>query len=289
MKRILLMSIVLFINSFSIIAQNNLDKSLLEISNDLSDKIKSKEIKKLVVLYITDINKLQTVPGKYMADVISVNIVNNPNNFMVFDRENLSGIAEAKKMIAEGYIDAEKAKTLGRILAVDAIIVGNYTVLSSSVKLTLKVLDVNSGFVIAAAMKDIQLSPDLASLLGVNYGNNENSLSNKGFNSRPLNSNENFNNPETVDKECQTKNTGDFCFSNATNMNLKIYLKPSASRTDMAFETIILKKGETQCSYNLKAKNYGYSVYNNDSNSYNAYSNGQFLVEKCKSKTLTIK
>ena len=100
--------VFLLISTFNAYSQNTFDKSLNEISIDIAGKLSQKGKKKIVVLYVTDINKSQTVAGKYMADVISVNIVNDQGNFEVFDRENLSGIVEAKKMMAEGYIDATK-------------------------------------------------------------------------------------------------------------------------------------------------------------------------------------
>lgn len=203
--------ILIDVFSLSIAAQSAFDKALEVISLDLATKLDQKEKKKVVVLYITDIQKTQTVAGKYLADQISVNIVNHPGNFMVFDRENLSGIAEANKLIAEGYIDVDKAKELGRILSVDAIIIGNYTVLSNTIKLTLKALDSSNGFVIAASVNDMPIDGDAGALLGINVpstGGNVNA-ENRGFN-RPLNSNEQYNNPGTVSHECETKNLGIF-------------------------------------------------------------------------------
>ncbi|HRQ30926.1 MAG TPA: CsgG/HfaB family protein [Saprospiraceae bacterium] len=237
MKTFLSIVIIAFFISSSL-SQSTFDKSLNEISDEMAIKLSEKNKKKIVVLYVTDINKSQTVAGKYMADVISVHIVNNPGNFEVFDRENLSGIVEAKKMIAEGYIDANQAKQLGKILAVDAIIIGNYTVLSSTLKLTMKALDVNSGFVIAAGMKDLPINADVGALLGINSGPASNDLNaNRGFNNRPMNSNESYNNPETVNKKCETDNTGDYCFTNSTNFKLKILVHKKAFSTHAASYT----------------------------------------------------
>lgn len=287
MKFFLLSFFLLFITC-SIFSQNTFDQSLNEISSEIANKLNLKNKKKIVVLYVTDISKTQTVAGKYIADVVSVNIVNDENNFEVFDRENLSGIAEAKKMMAEGYIDANKAKELGKILAVDAIVIGNYTVLSSTLKLTLKALDVNSGLVITASMKDLPITNDSGSLLGISVssGNNvSNSSTNRGFNDRPLNSNESYNNPETVNAECEVKNTGDFCFENRTNKKLKV---------NLAGSVITLESGQTQCYYNKKAMNFSYSIdiieFRTDGSQISRdYSRGNILVEKCKSKTFVIK
>lgn len=266
---------------FSAFSQSTFDKSLNEVSADIAGKLGQKNKKKIVVLYVTDINKAQTVAGKYMADVISVNIVNDQGNFEVFDRENLSGLVEAKKMMAEGYIDATKAKELGKILSVNAIIIGNYTVLTNTLKLTLKALDVNNGFVIAATMKDLPLNDDASALLGI-YISNTNNNSNKGFNNRPLNSNESYNNAQTVSKNCESKNTGDYCFENRSKINL-IYVKLYYGGSD-----VTLAMGQTQCYYNINASDFSYELVVKEEGRERLISKGKILVEKCKSKTFVI-
>jgi len=289
MKNILILVLV-FLSTFNCWSQSTFDKSLNEVSADIAGKLSQKNKKKIVVLYVTDINKAQTVAGKYMADVISVNIVNDQGNFEVFDRENLSGIVEAKKLMAEGYIDANGAKELGKILAVDAIIIGNYTVLTTTLKLTLKALDVNNGFVIAATMKDLPITNDAGALLGINVGSNAGVQNNRGFNT-PVQSNENYNNPQTVNKECEQNNTGDFCFMNTTNFQLSVRLSRNSRLV------ITLDPGQTQCYYSLKQGSYNYEIYEKQYNPDYVWRgknppftmNGQIYIEQCKSKTFTIK
>ena len=205
-------------------------------------------------------------------------------------------------MIAEGYIDVDRAKELGKLLAVDAIIIGNYTVLSNTLKLTVKALDANSGFVIAATMKDLPLNEDAGSILGININsldNNQNlNLENRGFN-RPLNSNERINNPETVSKDCYRMNYGDFCFENKTAKKYTVLISTTGlSERDMNnAPQITLNSGETQCFYSLQSGIFYYSaermmITQDDftyENANNRFSTGQINVEKCKSKTFTIK
>lgn len=286
MKQLVSITIIMCM-ALSLVAQSNLDKSLAEISDDIASKLSIKGAKKIVVLYVNDVNKSNTVAGKYIADVISVDIVNNAANFQVFDRENLNSIAEAKKLIAEGYIDVDMAKALGKRLSVDAIIIGTYTVLSNSLKLTIKALDSSSGFVMAASMKDLVIDADAGALLGINVstsGNASNtSLGNRGFNV-PLNSGENYNNPETVDTECETKMIGDYCFENRIAKKIWITILKEGSYS----AKIIIEPGQTKCLYNIKKGNYKYFLY--DRGPYNGeFSKGEILIEKCKSKTLTIK
>ena len=288
-KLILIQLFVIF--SITAYTQAEFDASLNQISSDLAGKLNQKNKKKIVVLYVTDINKSQTVAGKYIADVISVNIVNNVGNFEVFDRDNLSGIVDANKLLSEGYIDASKAKELGNLLAVEVIVIGNYTVLSTTLKLTMKALDVNNGLVIAATMKDLPIDADAGSLLGIDVATNEGDMNtNRGFN-RPLNSNESYNNPETVNKDCESKDAGDYCFINQTSQELTVYHSNEYGGLNTV-DILMLKPRESQCFYNFKSGSYKFVITKkNESAGYksNWQYSGNFLVEKCKSKTFVIK
>jgi hypothetical protein len=264
---------------YSAFSQNDFDKSLNEVSQDIAVKLNKKDIKKLVVLYVTDIDKGQTTAGKYIADIISVNLVNDVGEFEVFDRGNLSGIADAKKLIDEGYIDASQAKALGKLLAVEVIIIGNYTTLPSHLKLTLKALDVNSGLVIAATMKDLPITKDTGKSLGISVESLDND---KSGNIVPLTSSESNNNFEKEKKDCEANNTGDYCFINNSNQKLSVIIKETEGRNSY---NLIIGGGETQCFYNIKAILYQYEIY---SNGYSLIKTGQILVEKCKSKTFVI-
>ncbi len=201
--------------SFACISQTEFDKALSAISNDLAGKLKVLNKKRVVVLYITDMNKSMTTAGKYMADNVSYNFVNNLGTFTVFERDNLAEMKESKDLMKEGYfVDSNRAAELGRALNVDVIIVGSYTVLSKTVKLTLKALNSVNGFLIAVSMMDLPLNQDAASLLDITVVSD--------------NQSDNYNNPASGEAngrtsknpDCKTKNIGDYCFTNNTPVRL---------------------------------------------------------------------
>lgn len=307
MKNKALLTAILLLLSIVAYSQESFKKSLELLSTDLCAKMTAKGKNKVVVLFVTDINKAQTTMGKFMADVISFSIVNNQSGFSVFDRENLSGIAEAKKLIAEGYIDETNAKQLGKLLSVEAIVVGNYTVLSNTISLTLKALDVNDGFVIAQSLNALPLDNDAAALLGVTAASGGNNA-NRGFNNQPLNSNESYNNPETVNNNCETNNTGDYCISNNKGITITFVYYPgnnSGGYANYNQKSITIEPLETKCLYDLESGVWSYSYSDPTRRVRTGYATsttngggnltaatkytGQFRVEKCKSKTLIIK
>jgi hypothetical protein len=301
MKNITISFLLLFI-SFNSFAINAFDLALNQVSSDLAKKLITKGKKKIVVLYITDINKSTTVAGKYLADNVSYNFVNDSSSFVVFNREYLDEIADVKKLIDEKYISADKVQEIGRILSVEAIITGTYTILSNTIKLNLKALDVNNGFLIAAAMKDLPLDADAGALLGINISTNEgnnNNMANRGFNGTPLNSSEQMNNPGTVSKECEAKNMGDYCFNNTTKNRLTIILYIGESQGGPILSSwtseITVEPGQTQCFTDLAVTKYGYIIrvvstgWTRTMEEINQDRKGNVIVEKCKSKTFAIK
>ena len=264
MKKVL---VILFFVTFTVtsFSQSAFDKALKSISNDLAGKLKLQDRKKLVVLFITDINNATTTAGKYLADNVSFNLVND-TAFNVFERENLSNIEEVKELIKEGFINAEKSKEIGKLLSVNTIIIGSYTVLSNTIKLSLKALSSNNGATIAASMMDLPLNADAGALLGIKI----------------LAPGENA----SQDPNCKEKNTGDYCFKNTTSQDLDV-------RINNKLYTI--KSNQTQCIYDIPVGSYNYSIIVTGGlvytmNGWVGYSSsGQVYVEPCKSKTFIIK
>lgn len=301
MKTTICLIILLFVATITY-AQSEFDKTVNEASADLAQKLQRKNKLKIAVVCITDIvNKEETIAGKYIADEISVNIVNGTGNFEVFDRESLSGIVAVKKLISEGYINS-RAKELGKLLSVEAVILGNYTVKNNTIKLTLSAYDSYSGLVIASTKKDLPIDSDAGALLGINVETNSGiDNSKRGFNNRPINSNEDYNNPRTVNSDCKKNNTGDYCFtstSRKTQFTVTTYLQEGSN----AGRTMTLQPLQTQCFYDFPAGPHNYVV------TYRAqvpimsfppgaptteqnviYLQGQIKIEQCNSKTFVIK
>jgi hypothetical protein len=107
---------------------------------------------------------------------------------------------------------------------------------------------------------------------------------------RPLNSNEQYNTPQIAEKECISNNTGDYCFTNTTAFRVSVRIESSNEFVD---PKITIDPGGSSCFYNLKAENCKFHIYDSRETAISgpAYqgSEGYILVEKCSSKTFTIK
>ncbi|WP_339708528.1 FlgO family outer membrane protein [uncultured Kriegella sp.] len=285
------------------------DTELEKLATGLSQKITAKGKTKIAVWGFFTENGERTALGNYLTEDFSVYMTNHGDKFEVIDRNHLDILLKEHQSNAEGYIDENTAKELGKIIAVDVIITGTYTVLNSIVKVRAKALDSETASQFAANMGNLPLNENISSYLGI--GLNGGNSTNRGFNS-PLSSNETVNNPETVDDACKKSRTGDFCFANNSNqkviVGIKYFADYDANRvTSMRSKYLILDAKETKCFYGMVSRPFKYYVVNwadfidkEKLRGIEAYvvhttyakhlkDKGELKVETCKSKTYNIK
>ncbi len=283
------------------------DSKLESLAKDLANKIYTKGKKKIAVWgFVTEAGERSSL-GNYLTEDFSIYMTNFADNFEIIDRKHLDIILKEHKLNSEGYIDSKTAKQLQKIIAVDAIVTGTYTVLSTTIKVRAKVLDTETALQFAANMSSLPMNEDINSYLGIaiNGGN----TTNKGFNT-PLNSNETINNPETVNPNCKKTSTGDICFNNSLNEKVVIriaYYRNADYPAQNSCKTIILDAKNAKCAYGMVSRPITFyvalwkdfindekfrgseSALNNNAFSKFLKDKGELKVETCKSKTYTIK
>ena len=307
MKQVILLcflSSLLFIsNSYA----QDFDTKFENLAKDLSSKIDNKAKKKIAVWGFVTESGERTPLANFLTEDFSIYMTNFAENFEIIDRKHLDILLKEHQLNAEGYIDSKTAKELQKIIAVDAIVTGTYTVLSTNIKVRAKVLDTQTALQFAANMASLPINEDVGSYLGISI--NGGNTTNRGFNT-PLGTNETINNPETVKPNCEKTNTGDFCFSNA--LNEKIIIKIGFHDTNIStsrnsYKTIILDPNETKCVYGLINRPFDFYIaywknfvddekfkgaekyLRHDFYSKFLKDKGELKVETCKSKTYTIK
>ncbi len=305
MKNIL---IIIFLLIFQLAIAQDFDSKLEGLAENIAKKINTKGKKKIAVWGFVTENGEITPLGNYLTEDFSIYITNFGESYEVIDRKHLETLLKEHDLYSEGYIDPQTAKKLRKIIAVDVIITGTYTVIGSKIKLRAKAIDTETALQMAAALVNLEINEDVSSYLGISVNGTSNA--NKGFN-RPINSNENYNNPKTVDSECNKKLIGDFCFynSNKKKMVLTIlfpkYLKNGYRYKGELKKVIYIESGETKCLYNLPSETINYyladfDTFKNELNGTTLFlarsglqvhlkDKGQINVETCKSKTYTFR
>jgi TolB-like protein len=284
-KKIKIMILLCLVYGTSYCQDNNsFDNSLKQLTDQLAAKLATHSNEKIAVWDLSDMDGGVTKIGKYIAEDLTINLA---DKFHLVNRNQLNTIIKENKLKSEGFIDQVTTKQLKKLSNIDIIITGTITVLSNNIKITLQALDEDAN-IIAGTKGDVLMNDDIRELLGIPGGGTSNSSANKGFN-RPLNSNESYNNPETVNQKCKEKNTGDYCFMNNTDRGLRVIYQENG----LNMGEITLSPGQTQCFYDVSAgsKKYFINETSNQAPPNHVWINaqGQINVEQCKSKTFVIK
>ncbi len=286
------LTLIFVVFSFQIaLSQSNFDQEITILTSKIISKLsKLDNSPSLAVWVFTDIDGNIMPIGKYISEQVSVKFASDNSPFQVMERNHLNTILKEHKLNADGLIDQNTAKKLGQFASVDFIITGMITILGDHINLTMKALNTETGFISASTSGDIAMDNNIRELLGLGQAS-----SNRGFNGQSINSNENYNNSNSVSKECEINNTGDFCFQNNTKFKARVEIY-NDKRNSSYKTTLTLQPGETQCAYNSSTMACKYYIWilgvnpnvNPNFPNANEFRQGQVLVEKCKSKTFVI-
>ena len=145
-------------------AVNSLSSGLSEIANRSGKKT-------VAVVDFTDLQGCVTELGRYMAEDISVALVNNAKEFEVIDRTNLRVLMQEHKLASTGIIDPATARKLGQVAGVDAIVTGTITPVGDSVHVSAKVLDTESAKMLGGITVDIPKTAPVQELIAKGVAN----------------------------------------------------------------------------------------------------------------------
>jgi hypothetical protein len=136
------------------------EQEIQNVSSKLGRSLAAKGYKKVAVSDFTDLEGRPTELGRFIAEQLSVELVNAPG-ISVMDRAHLKSILAEHKLSAEGLVNPETAKKLGQFAGVDALIIGTITPLDESMVVTIKAISTETAEIAAAASVTIQKTKEL--------------------------------------------------------------------------------------------------------------------------------
>ncbi len=164
LQRILLASVLLFYSATAL--AQGFDAEVEDMARELAQKIDAKEKAKVAVWgFFAETGKNEALET-LLAEDFSMHLANYAKKFGVVDRAHLKVVFKEHRLHYEGYIDQNTAKRLGKLIAADAVVVGTYTILSSEIKIRLKVLDTETALQIGGVIGTIPMDDNIAKLLG---------------------------------------------------------------------------------------------------------------------------
>lgn len=136
------------------------------LSASMADNISKAGKKRIAVVDFTDLQGNVTELGRFIAEELSVDLINTAKGFEVIDRNHLNRILAEHKLSVSGIVDQKTVQKLGQIAGVDALITGSITPLERSIRVVCKVIATDTASVISAAKGDIEKTKAIEELFG---------------------------------------------------------------------------------------------------------------------------
>jgi len=170
MKKIFLknLPLVVFLSTFFIsytFATTDFDKEIDQLSGKIAEKIAAAGKKKIAVVDFTDLDGSVTELGRFLAEEFSTALAGTGKGFIVVDRIHLKTLLKEHKLSSTGLIDQNTIRRLGKIAGVDSLITGSLTPLGESVRINVKVLDIETASVIEANRGNIAMTDAIKDLM----------------------------------------------------------------------------------------------------------------------------
>ena len=137
--------------------QNSVLQNLIK---QTSEAVEGAKLKKVSVLDFTDTAGGTSMLGKYLAEEISVGLVQQRKDFDVFDRANLRNILKEHALSEHGLVKSENAQELGKWSGVDGLVTGTVTAMGSGYVVTVKVISTSLTKIGGVARAKLPADPD---------------------------------------------------------------------------------------------------------------------------------
>jgi len=142
---------------------NELDLAIREASDHLNQNIPSGN--KVVFL---NIESTSNELSNYIIDELVANAVRD-KNFTVVDRKEIDAIREEQNLQLSGQVSDATAVRIGQIFGANTIVSGRVSTMGEGYRISARAVDVQSTEVIAQFNKNIETSPTINALLGLEY------------------------------------------------------------------------------------------------------------------------
>lgn len=171
MKKILLPVLAFCLVSCAVLdltysGKREFNSGLRSLSYQIERGMRSEQKIKVAVMPFIDINGNVSDFGKYLADKLSDELFST-DKFNVVERLLISKVIEENALTPATLVASNSITEIGKVLKVDAMILGAYTILEDSVNLRARVFDVKTASVSAIAGTELIIDEDIIKLLKI--------------------------------------------------------------------------------------------------------------------------
>jgi len=141
------------------------EQELGRLAGQLAEKLASDSHHRIAVVDFTELDGDVTLLGRFLAEELSISLSENGPAFQVVDRQRLSVLLKEHKLSLSGLLEPNSIRRLGKIAGVGALVTGSITPFGETVRVSIKVLDVETATMIASGRGNIPKTGAIANLL----------------------------------------------------------------------------------------------------------------------------
>jgi TolB-like protein len=159
-----------------------LSGALEELASQITRVLPDGEKRRIAIVPFSDLNGQSTVLGNYVAEELTTQIFNS-GKLEIVERSLLDKILKELKLGQSGAIDPNTARQVGKIAGVSALVTGTITDFQTYVAINSRLIDAQTGKVVAAASARVIKDADMNAILRQLQGSSTQALRDAGASS----------------------------------------------------------------------------------------------------------
>lgn len=143
----------------------SLDQAIEQIGSQLARAAQAGRFLRLAVPDVLDLQNTATVLGRYVAERLTTQLASNPLGYSVMERRRVGQVLAELNFGAYDLVQPTNARRFGQMLGVDAIVVGTMAALPERIDLDVRIVDIETSNILAAARAIVLKTSEVASML----------------------------------------------------------------------------------------------------------------------------
>ncbi|GHB88950.1 FlgO family outer membrane protein [Persicitalea jodogahamensis] len=219
---------LIFISMISACLPSNAqyEAQIKSITQEIGNKVAETGKKRIAVADFMDANGVVTKLGQFLSEEFNTALPESGQGFQVIDRSRLNDLMRENKL--GPLSDPETAVKLGKLAGIEALIYGTITPLGESVRVNIKILDIQRAVILRAFAGNITRTADINTLLGAKAAIQVDDFDTSSN--------------DKSSPDCGQKRTCTICITNKSELTIEA--KPSLNTIG---KEILLHPGERKC------------------------------------------